>query len=144
MVLVAGFLTMHGFFAVSAGADTHITTAASAESSPFAPDGDHSAHSTGQMSASTLPMSDAAEDAPQAGSDGAPSESPHPAEHHGLLAGCVVALVGIAVLTLAQLLARRVTLVVGRPASVARVLSWVGDHAPALPPPRIALCVIRV
>lgn len=145
VVLAAGFLTMHGFFAVSAGADAHSSAAMSVESSASAPDGHSSAHSAGSMMASTLPMSPAAGDAPQAGSNGAPAPSPHPADHHGLLAGCMVALVGVAVLTLAHLLARRRPLGVGQPPRVVpRVVSWLGDHAPALPPPRIALCVVRV
>lgn len=145
VVLVAGFLTMHGFFAVSAGADAHSTTAMSAESSASAPDGHSSAHLAGTVTASTLLMSPAAGDARQPGANGALPPSPHPAEHHDLLAGCVVALVGIAVLALAHLLARHRPLGAGRPpVTLARVLIWVGDHAPALPPPRIALCVIRV
>ncbi|MFC3688889.1 hypothetical protein [Aquipuribacter hungaricus] len=144
VVLVAGFLTMHGFFAVSAGADEQSTGTVSAESGVSVSGGHAWGHPADPVM-TTLVDAPAAGDTPQPGSNGAPPPSPHPADHHDLLAGCVVALVGIAVLTLAHLLSRRGPLVVGRSrVTVARVVSWVGDHAPAPPPPRIALCVIRV
>ena len=130
MVLAAGFLTMHGFFAVSAGADAHVpTTSVPAVSVEDAHASGHPAAGGPVLQVST----------------GAPSPSPHPADHHGLLAGCVVALVGVAVLALTHLLVRRRPLGAARlTRNVTRVVSWVGDHAPALPPPRIALCVVRV
>lgn len=143
VVLAAGFLTMHGFFAVSAGADVHgPATAVPVED--VHPAG-HPAGAPGLAMSSTLATSPATGDAAFQVSTTPPAPSPHPADHHDVLAGCVVALVGVAVLALAHMFARRGPLAARRlPRTVPRVLPWVGDHAPALPPPRIALCVVRV
>jgi len=134
LVVTAGFFLMHGFLAVSASADTH--GAHSGVEQPVE-------HGVEQLTVSASPMHATSAVHLQPGAPAPPA----PAEHHDLVAGCVVALVGIAVIALASLLLRRgrpgVVGPLGRAAHVVR--PWVAERAPGLPPPpRIALCVIRV
>lgn len=128
-VFTAGFLTMHGVFAVSASADglvAHAPATAEDEQRPVAP--------TPLQEASAL-----------AAPSGAPAPS-DPAEHHGLVVSCVIALVGIAVLSVAGLALHRRYLRSAR--SLRRILvdlrHWLEGEKPGSPPVRIALCVIRV
>lgn len=120
-VFAAGFFTMHGFLAVSASADTR---------------------HHGQQHASAT----AAVQAASAGADANPvRDRPEPAEHHDLVAGCVVALVGVALAGLALLsLRRRCWSAEDRGGLVPQVVLAIGLSAVRWSPPRVALCVIRV
>lgn len=128
-VFLTGFSTMHGFLAVSASADPHQprTVAASEHHADAAP--------SNRVSPA---------DAPPA-TRGAPAP-PGPAEHHDLLAGCVVALVGTAVLALALLLQqdRRSWSTRSLWRAAVGVRHRVSIRVPGPPPPFAALCVIQV
>lgn len=146
-VFAAGFFTMHGFLAVSASADLHgshdVPAAQAHEASPGA---DTSVGRIGATSTAAAVHEAELPSAIQASvvSPAGQPDPPAPAEHHDVVAGCVVALVGITVIALA-------------------LLSWFGVRGPVIAtsfasptvqqvrsvmsrwsPPRIALCVIRV
>lgn len=106
LVFAAGFLTMHGFFAVSEAADPHATQHAVVIDEP---------------------------------------DPVAPAEHHDLVVGCVVALVGIGLTGLALLSLRRSPVIEKWQQAVAAVVPLItGPSAARWSPPRVALCVIRV
>lgn len=124
LVLAAGFFTMHGFLAVSASAGTQAH-----------------AHAAQDIAVQQV-AADLSHDVGQ-GPTGSPGD-PEPTQHDVLM-GCVVAVVGIAVLSLATLSLRH----------RAGWGSWINQlravplkHLPSRHPswssPRIALCVIRV
>lgn len=133
LVFAAGFLTMHGFFATSASADTHASNPYTA-----ADLGTHEA----DAAAGAAPGPDAALSAEAR--LGHTPDRPGPAEHHDLVAGCVVALVGIALAGLVLLSLRRSWTAADRAAPVSTELRAIGSSAARCSPPRVALCVIRV
>lgn len=135
LVFAAGFFTMHGFLAVSASAGIHL------------------GQQHGVASTVVTHVDAAAEESRAAGpaSVGGAStdlghapDRPAPAEHHDLAAGCVVALVGVALAGLTLLLLRRSTTVEHLRIRVSDVVQGVGVSASRWSPPRVALCVIRV
>jgi len=71
-------------------------------------------------------------------------EQPGPAEHHELVAGCVVALVGIGLAGIALLSLRRSRTDGARHGFVSEVVRAIGPSAARWSPPRVALCIIRV
>ena len=137
-VLLAGFLSMHGFFAVSSPA--HSTTAATSGMQTAA-DGHGTSAGDALGVGAVAGHTSAALPGPGSGGHA-------PLEHHDVLMGCVVALVGGAALGVLALLlltlyrpthdgsARRA------PGSGLPLLDVVRRSLPGLP--RIALCVIRV
>lgn len=147
-VLAVGFFSMHGFVAVSAAADLHAAHATPAGGPEGGADphgmaeGDRGSGAAATASRSTDPI------VSSAAAGGAPEERdlPGPAEHHGVLAGCVVALVGVAVLLVTlhfvQGRHRRERAARLRPVGLAR--HALSGPALGLPPPRLRLCVIRV
>lgn len=134
-MFAAGFFTMHGFLAVSASVGTHLGQ-------------QHGVASTLVTHVDTAAeQSGAAGPAPAGGAStvlGHDPDRPAPAEHHDLAAGCVVALVGVALAGIALLLLRRSTTVGDLRVRVSDVVQGVGVSASRWSPPRVALCVIRV
>lgn len=123
-VLLAGFVAMHGVASTTSAGVHHsgITLIAGPG---------HDATVRG-------PVADMGEPMPGAGS---PDEGS--GESHGLMAGCLIVLCGIAVAVALRLL-RRVDI-----GAASRAPSWAGLVAPepARPPPRryrLSLCVLRV
>lgn len=172
VVVAAGFLAMHGFLAVSAAAAVPHAPHVSVAHAAFAT-GDLAAAPGAALprdpgvhqQAAALPAPDGSSVAghgldpgstgaaglaaghPDAGSGPAGPGAPGPVEHHDVVAGCVVALVGVAVLSAvaAQVLRGR-THGRGGPTGVAvgRVRTATVGPVPGLPPPRLTLCVIQV
>jgi len=131
-LLLAGFLSMHGFLAVSAASVSHDPASATVHAHATVP-----AHATGAVAPGPVVADGPAE----------PGSSPHtPVDHHGVLAGCVVALVGVALLTLGVLSSlRRRPLLMGRIDRLAATVRHVVVAGPVgWSLPRISLCVIRV
>ncbi|MGJ7440626.1 hypothetical protein [Aquipuribacter sp. MA13-6] len=137
LVFAAGFFTMHGFLAVSASAHTHlgqqhglatdVLSHTDATAGGPAPSGVAAAHPGATGAVLTL----------------APGR-PEPAEHHDLVAGCVVALVGVGLAGLALLLLRRRTAGEDLRTPASGSIGLIGPSAAWWSPPRVALCVIRV
>jgi hypothetical protein len=132
LLLASGFLTMHGFLAVSASADVHV-------SHPQQAVGDSSTHAL----AGPVGTSAATASAAEVGV-GAAHHQPSPADHHDVIAGCVVALVGIGLAGLALLTLRRPTVVQDLRSLVTDKVQLIGVPTARWSPPRVALCVIRV
>ena len=138
-LLLAGFLSMHGFFAVSSPAHA---TAPTVGTHPAAAGHDWSAQDVG-----VLPLG------PAAGHVSTPLPAPSgggghaPLDHHDVLMGCVVALVGVTALGLASLLLPRVRSARAgraRPAPAFRPSALAGALPRPSGLPRIAFCVLRV
>jgi len=125
-LLLAGFLSMHGFLAVSSASVSHDSVP-----SPVP------AHAMGAVAPG--PAVDDGPAEPGSGGDA-------PVDHHGVLAGCVVAFVGVALLTLAVMSSlRRRPLLTGRIDRLAATVRHVVVAGPVgWSLPRFSLCVIRV
>jgi len=125
-LILAGFLAMHGFLAVSSASGSH------------------------DPAPSVVPAHAMAAVTPgPAGDDGPlePGPGGHaPLDHHGVLAGCVVALVGVALLSVRVLSTlRRRPLLTGRTDRLAAAVRHVVVAGPVgWSLPRVSLCVIRV
>lgn len=131
-VFASGFLTMHGFLAVSASADVHVANAHHVAGEP-------TAHAAAAPQATLAAAPSAAE-----GDIGAAPAQPSPAEHHDLVAGCVVALVGTGLVGLALLSLRRSSTTQTRSGLVSAPVQAIRAATARWSPPRVALCVIRV
>ncbi len=146
LVFAAGFFTMHGFLAISAHADIHGQQHQVATTLPT----NTAAHTEVQPG----PQTGGAEFGPSAAIEahvgagstdlGHAPDRPTPAEHHDLAAGCVVALVGVALAGVALLLLSRSSTVEHLRICVCDVVQGVSVLASRWSPPRVALCVIRV
>ncbi len=132
LIFAAGFFTMHGFLAVSAQAGTP-------------PGQQHGVPGTVVTHVDAAAgHSGVAE--PRGGASTDLGHAPHrpaPAEHHDLAAGCVIALVGVALAGLALLLRRSGT-TADLQVETSGVVANIYVSASRWSPPRVALCVIRV
>lgn len=132
LLLASGFLTMHGFLAVSASADVQVSHPQQAVADP-------STHASAGPVGTLAATASAAEVGV-----GAAHHQPSPADHHDVVAGCVVALVGIGLAGLALLSMRRPALVGHVRSLVTDTVRWIGLPTAGWSLPRVALCVIRV
>lgn len=145
LLVLVGFLTMHGFLAFSASgpsaASSHaaVMTSGDQESWGDGVDRGTPAHGAVQTPGTAIP-SDAGVAAALSGAPGH-----EPGDHSDVLAGCVLALVGVVGITLAvAALRRRGVLVTGGAFCRGQLLAAPLLAAPTLAPSPYRLCVLRV